>query len=171
LQSRELDLVLCSASGPSPLTYVEALRADVIFASAPTHPLAREGRISIDRFAAFPCAGPSTSRYTASVFLDRAEAADTLDAYVSNDYEAVMPLVYAGHATLMAPSFCVQRALAAGDLVRLDVDWAGSISFGCYTTQAVSFSPVLSRMTQHCVELGTVIQQSWRDLTLPTGLS
>jgi DNA-binding transcriptional LysR family regulator len=171
LQSRELDLVLCSASGPRSLTYVEALQAEVIFASAPTHPLAREGRISVDRFAAFPCAGPNSRRYTASVFLDRAEAADTLDAYISNDYEAVMPLVYAGHATLMVPSFCVQRALAAGELVRLDVDWTGSISFGCYMTQAVSFSPVLTKITQHCVELGAMIQQSWHDLTLPGRLS
>jgi DNA-binding transcriptional LysR family regulator len=171
LHSREIDLVLCSASGQSPLTYVEALQAEVIFVSSPTHPLAREGRISIDQFAAFPCAGPNTPRYTASVFLDRPNAADTLDAYISNDYEAVMPLVHAGHATLMAPSFLVQKALAAGDLVRLDVDWTGSISFGCYTTQAVSFSPVLARITQHAAQVGAEIQQSWRDLASATDLS
>jgi DNA-binding transcriptional LysR family regulator len=165
LQTREIDLVLCSASKPSALTYVEVLQADVIFVSAPTHPLAGEGRISIDRFAAFPCAGPNTPRYTASVFLDRAGAADMLDAYTSNDYEALLPLVHAGHATLVVPSFVVQQAIAAGDLVRLDVaDWTGSISFGCYTTQAVSYSPVLAAITQYAVALGAAIQQSWRAL-------
>ena len=164
VQNRELDLVLCGDSAPSSLSYVEALRAEVIFVASPTHPLASERRISIDRLAEFPCAGPNIPGYTASEFLGRASAADTLDAYTTNDFEAVMPLVYAGHATLMAPSFFVQRAIRAGELVRLDVDWTGSTSFGCYTTHAASFSPILAKITRYAVELGEAIQQEWSDL-------
>jgi DNA-binding transcriptional LysR family regulator len=164
VESRELDLVMCWAAAPSALAYVEALRAEVIFVGAPTHPFASERRISIDRLAEFPCAGPNTPCFTPSTFLGRPSATETLDAYTASDFEALMPLVYAGHATLMAPSFFVQRALHAGELVRFDVDWTGATSFGCYTTQAASFSPILAEITRYAVELGEAIQQTWREV-------
>ena len=162
VERRELDLALCGGAVSGALIYVEALNAEVIFVGAPTHPLAREGGVSLDRLAEFPCAGPNTPGYTAAAYLGRPEAADTLDAYTANDFEALMPLVYAGHATLMAPSFFVQRALRSGDLVRLDVDWTGAASFGCYTTHAASFSPILAKITRYAVGLGEAIQQEWR---------
>jgi DNA-binding transcriptional LysR family regulator len=164
VESRELDLVMCAASTPGVLAYVEALRAEVIFAGSPTHPLASERRISVDRLAEYPCAGPNTPGYKASEFLGRPSATETLDAYTANDFEALMPLVYAGHATLIAPSFFVQRALRAGELVRLDVDWTGTTSFGCYTTRATGFSPILAEVTRYAVGLGEAIQREWRDL-------
>jgi DNA-binding transcriptional LysR family regulator len=164
VRSRELDLVLCTASAPSSLAYVEALRANVIFVASPTHPLASERRISVERLAEFPCAGPNIPGFTASEFLGRASASDTLDAYTTNDFEAVMPLVRAGHAALIAPSFCVQRDLRSGELVRLDVDWTGRAVFGCYTTHAASFSPILAKITRQAVEIGSAIQQEWRDM-------
>lgn len=163
VQSRELDLVLCGASEPGPLTYVEALRAEVIFVGSPTHPLASERRISLDRLAELPCAGPNTPGYTASTLLGRPSDRETLDAYTANDFEALMPLVRAGHATLMTPSFLVQPALSAGELVRFDVDWTGATAFGCYTTHAASFSPILAKITRYAVELGAAIQQEWRE--------
>ena len=163
LESRSLDMAMCVTAPSKTLACVEALQAEVIFVGAPTHPLASERRISIDRFAQFPCAGPNTPGYVPSVFLDRPSATATLDAYTSNDFEALMPLVRAGHATLVTPSFFVQRALRAGELVRLDVEWTGAIAFGCYTTRAVSFSPILARITDYAVELGEAIQQEWRD--------
>jgi DNA-binding transcriptional LysR family regulator len=164
VQSRDLDLVLCSYAAPTALAYVEALRAEVVFVGAPTHPFASEGRISIDRLAELPCAGPSIPGYTASAFLGRPSAADTLDAYTANDFEALLPIVQAGYATLMTPSFFVQRALRTGELVRFDVDWTGQISFGCYTTQAASYSPILEKITRYAAELGEAIQQDWRAL-------
>jgi DNA-binding transcriptional LysR family regulator len=168
VESRELDLVMCGAQAPSALTasglaYVEALRAEVIFTGSPAHPLASEHRISIDRLAEFPCAGSNVPGFTPSAFLGRPSATETLDAYMANDFEALMPLVHAGHATLMTPSFFVQRALRAGELVRFDVDWTGTTSFGCYTTQAASFSPILAEITRYAVEFGEAIQQTWRD--------
>jgi DNA-binding transcriptional LysR family regulator len=162
VQSRELDLVLCGVAAPGALAYVEALRAEVVFVGSPTHPLASERGISVDRLAEFPCAGPNTPGFSASAFLERPGATETLDAYTANDFEALMPLVYAGHAALIAPSFFVQRAIRVGDLVRLDVDWTGATSFGCYTTQAASFSPILAKITRYAVELGEAIQQEWR---------
>ena len=38
------DLVLCGVTAPTSLSYVEALRAEVIFVASPTHPLASERR-------------------------------------------------------------------------------------------------------------------------------
>ena len=171
VQSREIDLVICSASPEASLTYVEAMQSEVIFACAPTHPLATGQGVSIDHFAKYPCAGPNTPRYTSSSLLGRPDAADTLDAYIADDYRAVMPLVHAGHATLIAPSFFVREALAAGDLVRLPVKWSGSISFGCHMTHAASFSPVLAEITRHCVELGGEIDRSWQELAVANPLS
>jgi DNA-binding transcriptional LysR family regulator len=162
VESRELDLVLSTASGAGSLAYVEALRTEVILVASPTHPLASERRISIDRLAEFPCAGPNLPGYTASGLLGRPSASATLDAYLANDFEALMPLARAGHAALIVPSFFVQRALHAGELVRLDVAWRGDTAFGCYTTRAASFSPILAKITRYAVELGEAIQQEWR---------
>lgn len=163
VHGRELDLVLCAGPESAGLTYVEALRSDVVFVASPTHPLASAGLIGIDRLAEFPCAGPNTPGFTVSALLGLAAVNETLDAYQANDFEALLPLVHAGYATLMAPSFFVQRALHDGELVRLKVDWAGAISIGCYTTQAASYSPILAQITRYAAELGEAIQQEWRD--------
>jgi DNA-binding transcriptional LysR family regulator len=163
VESRDLDLALCGAVASSDLAYVEALRAELIFVGAPTHPLAFERRISIDRLAEFPCAGPNTPGYTVSGFLGRPSEIETLDAYTANDFEALTPLARAGHAVLMTPSFIVQDALRAGDLVRFDVDWTGATSFGCYATRATSFSPILAKVARYAAELGEAIQREWRD--------
>jgi DNA-binding transcriptional LysR family regulator len=162
VENRTLDMALCVTAPSATLAHVEALQAEVIFVAAPTHPLAGEKRISVERFAQFPCAGSNTPGYVPSIMLGLPSATATLDAYVSNDFEGLTPLVHAGHATLVTPSFFVQQALRAGELVRLDVDWTGAISFGCYTTQAVAFSPILARITRYAVELGAEIQAEWR---------
>jgi len=91
-------------------------------------------------------------------------AAVKLDAYTANDFDALMPLVRGGHAVLITPSFFVQEALRSGELVQLDVAWAASVEYGCYTTHAASFSPILAKITRYAVELGDELQQEWRDL-------
>jgi DNA-binding transcriptional LysR family regulator len=165
VQSRELDLVLCVGDATdSALAYVEAMRAELIFVASPAHPLASEHAISIARLAEFPCAGPSLPRYTVSALLAEAPAAGGLEAYTANDFDALMPLVLAGHATLITPSFYVQAALRSGDLVRLDVAWTATEGYGCYTTQAARLSPILAKITGYAVELGGAIQEEWRDL-------
>lgn len=163
VQSRELDLVLCGATGPTSFAYVEALRAEVILVAAPSHPLASQVRVTVDQLARYPCAGANTPGFTASSILARPAAGDTLDAYTASDFKALLPIVLAGHATLIAPSFFVQEALRAGDLVRLDLDWSGFISFGCYTTQAASYAPILTRISDYAVELGGAIQREWSE--------
>jgi DNA-binding transcriptional LysR family regulator len=165
IQSRELDLVLSQPEAPaSSLVYVAALRADVMFVASPTHPLASESRISIARLSAFACAGPSIAGHTASELLGRPSAMGRLEAYTTNDFDGLMPLVRLGHAVLITPSFVVQDALRSGELVRLDVAWASTVEYGCYTSHAASFSPILAKITRYAVELGGEIQQEWRDL-------
>ena len=165
VQSRELDLALCVGDAPgSPLAYVEAIRAELIFVAAPAHPLASERSISIARLAEFPCAGPSVPGYAISALLAQPSAVGGLAAYTANDFDALMPLVLAGHAMLITPSFYVQEALRSGDLVRLDVAWSAVEGFGCYTTQAARLSPILAKITGYAVELGRAMQHEWREL-------
>lgn len=165
VQTRHLDLALCAGvAGAGSLSYVDAMRAEVIFVAGPSHPLASEKRISVDRLAEFPCAGPITPGHTASVFLKRAEAAETLEAFTSNDYGALLPLVRRGAAALITPAFYVQDAIRAGELVRLDVLWNAEQRFGCYTTRAASASPILEKITRYAVELGAEIQGEWARL-------
>jgi DNA-binding transcriptional LysR family regulator len=165
VQTRELDLVLCATDDSnSVLSYVETMRAEVMFVASAGHPLAAERSISIDRLAAFPCAGSSTPNYTASSFLGREAASGHLDTYMANDFDALMPLVRAGHTTLIVPSFLVGEALRSGELARLDVAWTATQAFGCYTTHAASFSPILAKITGYAVELGEAIQREWQDL-------
>ncbi len=165
VQSRELDLVLCVAdASTSGLAYVETMRADLIFVASPAHRLAGEHSISIERLAEFPCAGPSLPRFAISALLNQAPAAGGLEAYTANDFDALMPLVLAGHAALITPSFYVQAALRRGDLIRLDVAWTAAEGFGCYTTPAARFSPILAKITGYAVELGAAIQAEWGEL-------
>jgi len=165
VQTRELDLVLCATDASnSVLTYVETMRAELMFVAAPSHPLAAERSISIERLAEFRCAGSSIPGYTASAFLGCEAASGNLDAYMANDFDALMPLVRAGHAILIVPSFLVGEALRSGELVRLEVAWAATHAFGCYTTHAASFSPILANITGYAVELGEAIQREWQSL-------
>jgi DNA-binding transcriptional LysR family regulator len=164
VQSRELDLVLCKREAPyNALVYVEALRAELMFVASPTHPLASEAAISIARLSEFPCAGPSIPGYTANELLGQASALDGLSAYTANDFDALMPLVRRGHAVLLTPSFVVQSALRSGALTRLDVQWSSTVEYGCYTTHAASFSPILAKISRYAVELGDAIQREWRE--------
>jgi DNA-binding transcriptional LysR family regulator len=165
VQSRELDLAITTPDAPSgALAYVEALRADLMFVASPTHPLAAERSISIDRLSEFACGGPSRPGYTASELLGRGSAGGRLDAYTANDFDALTPLVLRGHAVLITPSFAVQELLRSGELVRLDVEWAAAVEYGCYTTPAASFSPILAKITGYAVALGAEIQQECQDL-------
>jgi DNA-binding transcriptional LysR family regulator len=162
VQTRELDLVVCAADPSNDsLAYVEAMRAELMFVAAPSHPLASERSISIERLAQFPCAGPSAPGYTASALLGGGAAPNNRYAYAANDFEVLMPLVRRGHAALIAPSFLVQNAIRAGELVRLDVVWSAAEAYGCYTTHAASFSPILAKITHYAVDLGGEIQQEW----------
>jgi DNA-binding transcriptional LysR family regulator len=163
VQTRELDFALCAYDpSNSVLNFVETMRAELIIVASPSHPLAAERSISIERIAQFPCAGSSIPGYTASAFLGREAASGNLDAYMANDFDALMPLVCAGHAILIVPSFLVGEALRSGELVRLDVVWAATYTFGCYTTHPASFSPILARITGYAVEFGEAIQREWR---------
>ena len=155
---------MCVADAPAgDLAYVHAMKAELIFVAAPGHPLASERAIAIERLAEFACAGPSLRGRTVSAFLGRRTDPHDLDAYTANDFEALMPLVLAGHAAMIAPAFFVHAALRSRDLVRLDVAFTAAETYGCYTTRAASFSPILARITAYAVELGDELQKTWRD--------
>lgn len=162
VQTRELDLALCSANPThAGLAYVEVVRTELVFVASPAHPLASERGIPIERLAAFFCAGPSMPGSTVSAFLGL--PSDRLDAYSCNDFEPMLPLARGGHAVLIAPHFMVRDAMRSGELVRIDVQWAGTLAYGGYTTHAASFSPILAKIMGYAVEIGQTIQQDWPD--------
>jgi DNA-binding transcriptional LysR family regulator len=162
VQSREIDLAVCAADAApasSGLTYVKAMSAELVFVAAPGHPLASERSISIDRLSEFPCAGPNVPGNTAAELLRRPGCAENLNAYMANNYDALMPIVQFGRVALIAPDFAVEAAIRSGEVVRLDVDWQASSDYGCYTTQAASFSPVLAEITRCAVEAARTISR------------
>ena len=162
VQSRDLDLALCAADASyTSLAYVETMQAELMFMASPDHPLASERSITIERLAEFSCAGPNALGQTASALLGRTSAAGNLDAYLTNDLEALMPLVRAGHAVLVAPCFFVYQALRSGRLVRLDVAWTVPVGYGCYSTPAASFSPILAKISSYAIEIGAALQREW----------
>jgi DNA-binding transcriptional LysR family regulator len=162
VHTRELDLVLC-ATDPfnTTLAYVEVMRTGLMFVAAPSHPLTAERSISIERLAEFACAGPSMPGYTVSAFLGLASTSNNLQAYTANGFGPLLPLVRQGRAALIAPAFLVQEAIRSGELVRLDVQWAGVLAYGGYTTHAASFSPILAKIMGYAVEIGETLQQDW----------
>ena len=64
---------------------------------------------------------------------------------------------------LIAPGFVVERDLRTGTLARLDVEWTATQGYGCHTTHAASFSPILAKITRYAVELGGEIQREWSE--------
>ncbi len=160
VQTRELDLVLCSTVPHNTgLAYVEVVKTELVFVASPAHPLASERSISIERLADFFCGGPSMPGSTVSAFLGL--ASDNLDAYSANDFEPMLPLARRGRLVLIAPHFMVRDAIRSGELVRLDVQWTGTLAYGGYTTQAASFSPILAKIMGYALEIGEAMQQDW----------
>lgn len=77
-----------------------------------------------------------------------------MNAYLTNDYFTVLPLVLAGRATLLAPPYAVKEYVARGALVELDVDWSFKTTIVAVATYAASFSPILAKIIAYAREIG-----------------
>lgn len=163
LDTRELDLVLCAHPpwlAGVPMVYHEVLRTEAVVVASPDHPLAGRRGLTVTDLAQWRCAGTSVHGFRNPDLLGHGDE-DNLCAYAGNDYDALLPLVRAGHAILPGPSFVVQPMVAAGDLVQLDVDWRFEAGIGALMTHAVSLSPVLARIARYAMEIGAELQAEW----------
>jgi DNA-binding transcriptional LysR family regulator len=164
LDARELDLVFSARPPPEGVAsayFVEPLlAAPAIFVASPTHPLAREPNISIERLSQFKCGGSHSPRSANSSLLGL--ESDNLDMYTASHYDILLPIVLAGEAVLLAPSFIVQKYLESGELVVLDVQWRLDVIFHAITTRAASFSPMLRKVCGYAHEVGDTLRDDWR---------
>lgn len=162
LETRELDIVLCAEPIDGPdvaLVYLEVFRAECAIVASPGHPLAQRRGLTVKDLSEWRCAGTLVKGFRNAEILGFDH--ENFAAYAANDYDALLPLVCAGHAILPAPVYIVAPLVSAGRLVRLDVDWRREVGFGSLTTQAVSISPVLGKIARYAVEIGAELQEEW----------
>lgn len=160
--ARDLDIAFCGlaleAEAPH-FVVTGILDCFAVAVASPDHPLARLGRVEISDFARHKTAGQSGA-FRADAILGMPEN-ERLAFYTTNNYDAVMPLVLAGHATLVAPHFMVQPLIRSGALVRLEIDLAFAVSFVAVTTRAANYSPILNRLTGLAQDVGRDLRAEW----------
>jgi DNA-binding transcriptional LysR family regulator len=163
LAARELDVVF---TGQAPSDAVASayvvepiLITPAVFVASPSHPLAKERRISIARLAEFKCGG-SQSRGSSVSRLVGLES-EKLGMYTASHFEIILPLVISGDAVVVAPTFVVQPYLLAGEMVVLDVDWRYEQIFHFGTTRAASFSPIVREIRDEARAIGQRLADDW----------
>jgi DNA-binding transcriptional LysR family regulator len=155
LSARELDIVIC-ALGPESddrrFVFSEILNFRGIAVASPSHPLAGKTGITVAELAKYKGAGTTGSFNNAAIL--GADKEELLSFYTTSHYDAVLPIVERGGATLLAPDFVVEPYLKSGRLVRLDIDRQIVVSMAAITTRAASHSPVLSSIIGHARAVG-----------------
>ena len=161
VKARELDLVICAVGDDiedEGLIAAEVLTAEALAVAHPGHALVGERRVSRMRFSEFPSAGPALRQFSSPSLLGMPFSEVMLTKYESNDFDPLLELALAGHATLIAPSFVVQPYLESGRLGRIDLDWEYRVSFAAIATRAASYSPIISRIIRHAEAIGAELR-------------
>ncbi len=163
LAARELDVMI---GGQAPADTANAyvaecfLETPTVFVASPSHPLANERGISIERLAQFRCGGSQTPRSSNTQVL--AFESENLGWYTASHYELLLPLVLSGDTVLLAPIFVVQPFLQAREMVILDLQWRHSAKVHFATTRAASFSPIVREIREHARAIGEKLRVDWR---------
>jgi molybdate transport repressor ModE-like protein len=159
LVGRELDMVICALGSEIAMEGMVAtpvLSTRAVAVAHPNHPLAKANSISIARFTEYPTAGASTAEFSNAELLGRS---GHVDQYAANDYDALLPLVMKGAATLLAPAFVVRPHVESGDLVELDLDWRFVVTYAAIATRAGIYSPIIAKLTGDAASLGEHLQE------------
>lgn len=155
LATRDLDLVFCALGthvARPPLVIERLFDTEMIAVVAPHHPLVSAGQVLPGRLKDFRCAGVSTSAFrNTSLFED--DDAESLSAFMANDYRALIELASTGHCVLVGPALLMRRELASGRLVRLQLDWSRPFEAASVTTPAGATSPIVSKIIAYAHEL------------------
>jgi DNA-binding transcriptional LysR family regulator len=163
LETRELDVVIGgqAPAGSSANAYVTEclLETPTVFVASPSHPLANERGISIERLAEFRCGGSQTPRSSITGVL--AFESENLGWYTASHYEILLPLVLSGDTVLLAPIFVVQPFLEAREVVILDLQWRHSAKVHFATSRAASLSPIVREIREHARAIGVKFRDDW----------
>jgi DNA-binding transcriptional LysR family regulator len=136
LDKRELDLVF---AGHPPEERNAELDTEHVFTTvsvvvaAPRHPLAQANRVTLDDLREYASCG-LLHGHAKALGISEPEGRQF---YQSNCFDAVVPIVCAGHAVLIVPSFVVRQQLEAGTLVALRCDWAVDVAYSAMTNRGV----------------------------------
>ena len=165
--ARKLDLVICGLGldvEAEELVVRKVLTAEVVAVAHPDHPLVSEKDVSIERFTQFPGAGADLNEHSNAVLLDCGEDAGAMSQYKSNDYNVLISLAIAGHATLIAPAFIVQAELKNNLLKLIELDWKQTFTFAAIATRAAAYSPVITQIITMVSELGAELNRQFADI-------
>jgi DNA-binding transcriptional LysR family regulator len=145
LEKRELDLIF---AGHSPgernneLDVADVFTAQSVVVAAAGHPLTQLDKVSLDDLREHRFSG-LLHGHASALGVDDPEGTSF---YQSNCFDAVLPIVAAGHAVLMAPSFVVRRQLEAGTLVQLACDWTVEVTYSAIANRGVAETPTIQAL-------------------------
>lgn len=165
LESRDLDVVFTGQTpGPSGTAYVieEIVDAPSVVVASPSHPLAKERGISIERLADFKSGGalsPGSSNANRMQF-----ESENLGVYTASHYDLLLPLVVSGDITLFLPAFVAQPYLQAGQMVVLDLDWRYAQKYHLVTTRGASYSPIVKEISERARMIGRQLRDDWHEV-------
>jgi DNA-binding transcriptional LysR family regulator len=137
LETREADLVFAgriSAASNAQLDLVDVFTAASVVVAAPHHPLARMRKVSLDDLRGHRTCGLLPAHAKA---LGMGEP-EWAPFYESNCFDALLPIVTAGHAALIAPMFVVRPYIEAGALAALPCDWSVKLTYSAITNRGVA---------------------------------
>ena len=161
LISREVDIVVVALDrylDNLPVQSTPVFACDYAVAVAPSHPLAAaRHRLTTEELLAYRCAGAPYGHGSTNL-LSVADDHPNATAYMGDDFGLMAALARSGHCVLLAAACAIQDDLAAGRLVRLDVELQRSVVFGAVVTRAVSLSPLLRRIIAYTLAVGAELQ-------------
>jgi DNA-binding transcriptional LysR family regulator len=137
LDKRELDLVFAGHPPEEPhgaLDVAPVFTTQTVVATAPDHPLTRLNQVALDDLRKHRCCGLLNGQARTLGIAEH----EGMSFYQSNCFDAVLPIVVAGRAVLIAPSFVVRREIEAGTLVALPCDWTVALTYSAITNHGVA---------------------------------
>jgi DNA-binding transcriptional LysR family regulator len=137
LDKREFDLVFASHLPDERNTNLDiapVFTTESVVVAAPNHPLTRMNQVGVDDLRTHRCCGLLHGQ-AGALSIDEP---DGMSFYQSNCFDAVLPIVAAGRAVLIAPSFVVRRQIEARTLVALPCDWTVALTYSAITNRGVA---------------------------------
>jgi DNA-binding transcriptional LysR family regulator len=147
LETRQVDLVFAGAQPGAcdpQHDLVDVFTTTSVVVAAPGHPLARVNQVSVDDLREHRTCGFLPAHAKA---LGLGEP-DWESFYQSNCFDAVLPIVVAGHAVLIAPLFVVRPLVEAGALAVLPGGWTFDVTYSAITNRGVAETAAIKQLIQ-----------------------
>ena len=159
LLAGQLDIIVVADGdglGDDDLVRTEVMRDPLVAVAGKSHPLARQGTVSLAEFARHASISqPPASRFgTAQLMGLSGDDAERANFYVINDFATILRLVNRGLATHVGFKTHLDPAIAAGQVVRLDLEWSADVRIVAVMTRAATHSPLLRQIVVEAQTVG-----------------